>query len=164
MIRPSRLADAWEVFGYKPRRLPAIRIHPMRKVKIVRDASTPLGTPGVLTTGTYSCYTLELNDHQNQVGISCIPEGTFQPAIVDSPKYGKVYRIPVEGRTHILIHWGNFAADEGRGKSNTDGCILLGNAIGEIAGQLALLSSKDAFRRFMDDMEGEPFELTISRA
>lgn len=137
----------------------------MRTVKIVRDKSTPLGTPGVLTAGTFSCYTLELNDHGNAVGKSCIPVGIYQCALWDSPKFGLVYRIAeVPGRTDILIHKGNFAADEGHGKSDIEGCILLGNAIGEICGQKALLSSKDAVGRFEREMEGEPFELTIENA
>lgn len=134
----------------------------MRKVTIVRDPSTTLGTFGVLTAGKFSCYSLELNDHANAVGKSCIPAGTYQCALWDSPKFGMVYRLAdVPGRSDILIHKGNFAADEGHGKSDIEGCILLGNAIGEIAGQKALLSSKDAVARFESEMEGHPFILEI---
>ena len=157
--------DAWEALGLrKPSRLQAYRIHPMRKVFIKRDEPTPLGTFGVLTVDsrTFSCYSLELNDHGNKVGISCIPAGTYACKIVSSPKFGAVYEIAgVPGRTNVLLHKGNFAADEGHGKSDIEGCVLLGNAIGEIAGQRCLLSSKDAVGRFMAEMEGEPFELTI---
>lgn len=137
----------------------------MRQVKIIRDAPSTLGTFGVLTAGTFSCYTAELNDHGNAVGKSCIPAGIYQCALWDSPKFGLVYRLAdVPGRTNVLIHKGNFAADAGHGKSDIEGCILLGNAIGEIAGQRALLSSKDAVARFESEMEGENFELTIEYA
>lgn len=151
---------AWEAFGWKPRRLPVAKGKPMRTVKIIRDPSGPQGTTGDLIAGMFYCNTLEPNWHDNKPDISCIPLGTYECAIVDSPKYGKVFGVKVDGREHVLFHWGNFAADA-PGKSDTEGCILLGNAIGEIAGQLALLRSKDAFSRFMLEMESDHFTLTI---
>ena len=163
MIRRKSLTDAWIAYGIRRKQLPvAYRIHQMRKVRIVRDKPTPLGTFGVLTAGTFSSYSLEPNDHANAQGISSIPFGVYQCALLDSPKFGLCYHLAdVPGRTGILIHRGNFGADEGHGKTDTEGCILLGNAIGEIAGQRALLSSKDAVARFESEMEGEPFELEI---
>ena len=135
----------------------------MRSVDIVRDPPSHHGTFGLLTAGTFYCYSLELNDHGNVVGKSCIPTGTYPAELHESPKFGKVYRLKdVPGRTEILIHHGNYGADEGYGKSDTDGCILLGNAIGEIAGQKALLASRDALARFMHELDGEPFDLTIT--
>lgn len=146
------LSDAWKAY----------HMGPLRGVGIVRDPSTPLGTFGKLTAGVFYCYTLELADHGNKPGESCIPAGVYRCVMRDSPKFGKCYEVKdVPGRTDILLHRGNFAADEGFGKSDIDGCILLGNAIGEIGGQRALLSSKDAMARFQNEMDGEPFELTI---
>lgn len=137
----------------------------MKNVEIVRDPSTPLGTFGKLTTMMFSCYTLELADHGNEVGKSRIPAGIYLCELKDSPKFGKCYEIKaVPNRTDILIHRGNFAADDGHGKHDVDGCVLLGNAIGEIGGQRALLASKDAVARFQAEMDGEPFELTIRDA
>ena len=135
----------------------------MRQVFVYRDPSDSLGTFGKLVAGMFSCYTAEPNWHDGKRNISCIKSATCLCQIVDSPKYGKVYGIAAEGREHILIHWGNFAADPPL-KSNTEGCLMLGNAIGEIGGQKALLNSKDAFRRFMDEMGNEPFTLTIKWA
>ena len=153
------MQDAWTVFG-----IYAKKPEPMRKVRIVRDPSTPLGTTGVLTAGTFTCYSLEPNDHDNKVDISCIPIGVYKCELRDSPKFGLCYHIlDVPGRTNVLCHRGNFGADEGHGKTDTNGCVMLGNAIGSIAGQLALLSSKDAVARFESELEGEPFELTIER-
>ena len=151
-----RLRDAWGVRG--------VYRQPMRKVRIVRDAPSPLGTFGVLSVvdSGFSCYSGELNWHDNKTGISCIPVGIYKCVIGDSPKFGKVYGVlKVPGRTEILLHYGNFCADDGVGKRDIEGCVLLGNAIGEIAKQKALLSSKDALMRFHAEMEGEPFELSI---
>ena len=135
----------------------------MRKVTLVRDKPSPQGTAGIVTAGTHSCYSLELNDHGNAVGLSRIPAGDYLCEIAQSPKFGRVYEVKgVPGRTNILIHPGNFAADEGFGKSDVEGCILLGNAIGEIGGQLAMLSSRDAVMRFMNEMAGESFTLSIN--
>lgn len=146
------MESAWKAFG----------IGLMRKVRIVRDAPGPLGTFGTLTVGTFSCYTGELNWHDNKPNISCIPNGVYKCDLWDSPKFAMVYRLAdVPGRTNCLIHKGNFLADEGFGKRDTEGCILLGNAVGEIAGQKALLSSRDAVARFESEMEGESFELTV---
>ena len=123
-----------------------------------------LGIAGYVVAGMFYSYSLELDDHNNAPEKSCIPYGKYLCEVKDSPKFGRVYEVKnVPGRTDVLIHAGNFAADEGKGKADTNGCILLGNAIGEIAGQKALLSSKDALRRFMSEMNGEAFTLFIER-
>lgn len=99
-------------------------------------------------------YTLELPWRDNQVKVSCIPVGEYECALVDSPKFGKVYGVAkVPGRSHILIHYGNYP-------SNTDGCILLGmfhdvDFVG---------NSRKAFGQFMEEMAGEPFQLIIRQA
>lgn len=134
----------------------------MRTVRLDRDPSEESGTFGVLTAGMFRCYTLELEWKDNAQNISCIPTGVYQCKIVQSPKFGAVYQVmDVPGRENILIHKGNFGGTAPL-KSDIQGCILLGNAIGEIGGQRALLSSRDAFNRFMAEMEGEAFNLHIS--
>lgn len=136
-----------------------------RAVTIKRDPSAPDGTFGVLTVGDsgFSCYTGEIQWLNNERGFSCIPEGSYECAVANSPKFGAVYHlVEVPGRSEILIHKGNYVGDWGRGlKSDSEGCILLGRAIGEIAGQKALLSSRDALLAFMAEMENEPFTLKI---
>ncbi len=150
-----RLIDAWLAYRVCKK---------MRKATITRFESGPLGTYGKMVTDNgYQCYSAELQWLDNKPNISCIPTATYLCEIVDSPKFGRVYEVKdVPGRKNILAHKGNFSASEGYGKSDIEGCILLGNAISEIAGQKALLSSKDAVARFMADMESEPFELTIA--
>lgn len=132
-----------------------------RQVTIVRDPSAKEGTFGKLTAGCFECYTLEPEWLDNKKEISCIPVGKYDCAMLVSNKFGAVYGISnVPGRENILYHAGNYAYTH-PGKSDTNGCILLGRAIGEIAGQKALLSSKDALHAFMAEMDSEDFEVTI---
>lgn len=133
----------------------------MRIVRIVRDPSGPSGVFGTLLTDSgFGAYTLEPS--RDRAEHPCIPAGGYRVDLLDHPKHGKCYEIiGVPGRTSILFHVGNYAADP-PGKSDSEGCILLGNAIGEIGNEPALLQSKDAIHRFNDDMDGESFYLTIS--
>lgn len=133
-----------------------------RVVTISRDNSSKDGTFGVLRADFFQCYTLEPEWLNNERGFSCIPDGEYECEIVDSPKYGRVYGLKTShiNRDNVLTHWGNFAATA-PGKTNTEGCVLLGRAIGEIAKQRALLSSRDAFTAFMAEMDSEPFVLKI---
>lgn len=133
----------------------------MRTVRVVRDKSSASGTPGVLLTDSgYSCYTMEPSRDRKEH--PCIEEGSFLVELKDLPKHGKCYELQgTAPRTAILLHVGNFAGDPPM-KSDSEGCLLLGNAIGEIGGQTALLSSRDAYARFMADMNGESFHLYIS--
>ena len=130
----------------------------MKKVKILRDKPDPatihLGQFGEIFYGMNSCYTAEPSKP--------IPDGVYKCTPYESPrlKYRLYLLAGVEGHDGVEIHKGNFAGDAPL-KCDTSLCILLGNAIGEIAGQKALLRSKDAFDRFMLEMENEPFELTI---
>lgn len=134
-----------------------------RIVTITRDPSTKEGTFGTLKAGCFECYTLEPEWLNNERGFSCIPVGEYECAPVLSNKFGAVYGIKTDHikRDNVLIHAGNFGATL-PGKSDTEGCIMLGRAIGEIAKQRALLSSKDALKAFMDEMEGESFTLRIT--
>ena len=142
----------------------------MRTVKIFRipEESGDQGTFGSLTTDSgFQCYTGELPWRENKSNISCIPPGSYIcTKAMSSPKFGKCYHVQgcilLGGRTNILIHKGNFCGDTSKGfKTDVQGCILLGRAIGEIAGHKALLGSKDALRAFEADLEGADFELTI---
>lgn len=126
----------------------------MRTVHIVRDQSGPSGVFGTLLTDSgYGAYTLE--PAVDRAEHPCIPEGCYRAELRPHPKHGVCYElVDVPGRTSILIHWGNFQRD-------TEGCILVGNAIGEIGNEPAILQSKDAYSRFMSDMATEGFYLHI---
>lgn len=74
-----------------------------------------------------SC-SLELPDLNNKRSISCIPEGDYICRLRESPKYGMCFHVnDVTGRSHILIHPGNY-------KKDTKGCILLGENLTDING------------------------------
>lgn len=68
--------------------------------------------------------TIELPDNGNMKNVSCIPEGTYECERIISPSKGECFHVnDVPGRSHILIHVGNYAAGK---KVDTEGCILPG--------------------------------------
>lgn len=84
-----------------------------------------------------------------------IPAGAYQCVPYSGTKYKNVYHIKdVPGRSAILIHWGNTEKD-------TEGCILLGNRVGEINGQPAVLDSKNCFKRFRELIGDNEFTLVV---
>jgi hypothetical protein len=57
----------------------------------------------------------------------------------------------VPGREGILIHQGNLCGDVRIGfKSNVLGCVLVGDRLGVIGGQAAVLNSTATLRRLME--------------
>jgi len=132
------------------------------RVLILRDESTVDGTPGTLITENFGCRTLELPWLDNLRKRSCIPDGIYRCVVVNSPRFGRVYQVlKVPGRTHILFHSGNWAGQIPIRRTHVQGCILLGERIGTLSGQKAILVSKPAVRRFMSAMQNKPFELEI---
>lgn len=98
-------------------------------------------------------YTLELPWLDNKPMISCIPAGEHRCRRKVSPTYGETFEIEVEGRTHILFHWGNWVR-------NTNGCVLLG--LTRDPKIPAVWHSKQAHNLFMETLEGvDEFMLTI---
>src|SRR4030067_415149 len=65
--------------------------------------------------------TLELPDKNNEVKVSCIPSGTYQVKMTDSPKHGmKLYEVMnVPGRSGIRFDKANYF-------SELLGCIAVG--------------------------------------
>lgn len=71
---------------------------------------------------------LELPYLDNARNISAIPPGAYKVVPRESQKYGLHFLVQdVTGRDYILIHAGNF-------KSDTRGCILLGQGFTDING------------------------------
>lgn len=100
--------------------------------------------------------TLERPWRNNARTISCIPSGSYACRRVISPKFGETFEVAnVPGRTHILLHKGNTAAD-------TEGCIILGQRFGTLNGQPAVLMSAQGFCSLMDALAGrQEFQLLI---
>ena len=133
-------------------------------VSQIRIDTGDVGTFSLFVVKGVAFFTAELPWRNNYKNISCIPSGSYQCEITDSPKFGRVYKIKdVPDRTDILIHPGNWAGDIRKGyRSDSDGCVLLGKRIVSIYTQKAVASSKAALEEFQALLKNEPFTLVIS--
>lgn len=89
----------------------------------------------LLVDGNKFCHTLEPPRHRSH---PCIPAGRYKVVVNYSPKYKKNMPrlLDVPGRSGILIHTGNTAAD-------TLGCILVGENL--VVGKV--LNSRATFNK-----------------
>jgi len=94
-------------------------------------------------------WTIERPWADNRPRISCIPAGSYlcKPRIFERGGYRTYEVTGVPGRSLILIHIANFAAD-------VLGCIGLGMEAGTLAGHMAVLRSREAFQRWTSSMQG----------
>ena len=112
-------------------------------------------------------FTGELPWRNNASLISCIPAGKYRVVWAPSPRLHKnTYRIlGVPNREGILVHSCNFLGDRSLGyRCQLLGCIALGERLGVMEGQRAILVSRPAVRAFEDLMKRQPFELEIRDA
>lgn len=126
-------------------------------IEVIRLESTPEATLGVLKIQSKMfCVTLERPDLNNQKNISCIPEGVYLCQQINSPRFGKTYEVlNVPDRTHILFHIGNTI-------QNTTGCILLGQYVGKIGSERAILNSSNTHKSFLEKLSSvKTFALRI---
>lgn len=87
---------------------------------------------------------------------SLIPSGTFICKPFSGLKHKNVYEITgVPGRTHILIHVGNWEKD-------TLGCVLVGLECGMLDGEPGLKHSTRAMNILREIIGKKSFELIIS--
>ena len=102
----------------------------------------------------FSFYTMEDKDRRLEVGgikiqnETAIPRGIY-PVIIDhSNRFGRdmPHITGVSGFSGVRIHAGNTS-------HQTEGCILLGTAVGRIDGEEAVLNSKAAFHKFFMMLE-----------
>ena len=139
----------------------------MRTVTLVRTSAGDEGTFGMLMVdGGLTLHTLELPWRENLSGKSCVPPGTYVARWLESPKHGMCYHlVDVPGRSQVEIHSANWAGDVDKGfKCQLLGCIALGESVGVLEGQQAVLSSKDAVDAFNKEMAGDTFSLVIQGA
>jgi hypothetical protein len=133
-------------------------------VRIERHETSDHGTFGKLVAEGFSCFTGELPDRENRAAVSCIPPRRFGCVWTFSPTFKRfMYLITgVPGRSGVRIHSANLMGDKSLGfKAQLQGCIALGERLGTMDGQKALLLSAPAVRRFEMFMAGRPFELEI---
>jgi len=134
-----------------------------QEIFLIRTGFSDQGTNGMMFTNGFFCYTLELPWRDNQRSISCIPPGEYKVIQRASPKYGKIYWVTeVPNRSYILIHSGNYAGDVSKGyKTHVNGCILLGQKMGTLSGQKAVLNSRVTVNKFMNQTGMQPLKLKI---
>ncbi len=136
----------------------------VRTAILTRTETSNEGTFGLFSTDSgFSIYTGERPWRSNAHELSCIPSGVYVVQRIITPKHGDVFCLTdVPGRTGILIHAGNWCGDTALGfKSDSDGCILTGRAIGALGGQASVMSSRDALKGLEADLESLNFQLTI---
>jgi hypothetical protein len=133
----------------------------MKQVKLTRSTHLSQATIGVLEIGDEfsvfrgdKFFNLE-NPKRETSKDDRIPAGTYLCKPFSGAKYKNVYQVmDVPGRSAILLHHGNLETD-------TLGCILLGNRVGEINGQPAVLDSRRCFKRFRELIGENEFTLVI---
>jgi hypothetical protein len=127
-------------------------------VELIRlEENNEHGTFGVLKINKQVfCVTLELSDKENAPSVSSIPAQQYTCKRYSSSTYPDTFQVmDVPGRSYILFHKGN--TDD-----NTEGCILLGQYYGKLAGNRAILNSGNTFDEFMKILDGyDEFSLTI---
>ncbi len=134
------------------------------KAVLTRYESSFQGTFGKMVVEGSVFYTLELPDEDNASNYSCIPKGTYTCLWTHSEHFCRdMYEVTaVPGRAGIRIHSANLAGDDRKGwKKQLNGCIALGEAVGSIDGQKAILLSKPAIRRFEGILGGKEFILEV---
>lgn len=131
-----------------------------RHLFLTRIQTLDVGTYGVLhfVGGAPFAVTLERPWEDNARRVSSIPEGSYRCARVNSPRFGDTFEVTgVEGRSHILFHRGNYVKD-------TEGCILVGNAFGDVDGDgvMDITASNIAWNTFRALTRGwNEFPLTV---
>jgi hypothetical protein len=123
----------------------------LRRFVLRRLARNDLATFGQLEDAELRviCVTLEEPWRDNERSVSCIPVGRY-PAHrrLSQKRNTELFELEhVPGRSNIEIHVGNTTAD-------TEGCVLLGTNYGQVNGQQGITGSRDAFRKFMDQLHG----------
>jgi hypothetical protein len=106
------------------------------KLHVLRDKSTPEGTPGMLTvldTG-WRCCDLELEWQNNKTGVSCVIADTYSCWPWYSQHLGRmVLRLEDKhGRMDCLVHNANFAGEASGDITQVHGCTAVGLAFGQI--------------------------------
>lgn len=117
-------------------------------IEVFRFDSGKEDTLGELfINGRFYCFTLEDEHRDVKVsGETRIPAGQYKVKKRYSPKFtprtghDMLWIKDVPGFEYILIHSGNTEDD-------TDGCLLVGTAIGKLNGKRAVLNSKVAYNK-----------------
>ncbi len=128
------------------------------------------GSFGQLWTPGLGLFSGELPWLENRSNVSCLPPAPgaepvlYRCAWTYSPRFRRMMYLLLgtEPRSGIRKHVANLMGAIGAGyKAQLNGCIALGERLGYLAGQKALLVSAPAMRRFESHMGHRPFLLEI---
>lgn len=140
----------------------------MIRAILTRTDSSDQGTFGTLRVPTAQGELVlrsgELPWRQNRRSGSCIPAGTYRCLWTTSAKFpaGTYELQAVPNRDGIRIHSANLMGDATKGyAAQVEGCIALGDRLGELGDQAAVLNSRTAVQRFETLMGRQPFDLEL---
>ena len=123
------------------------------------------GTFGRIAVPGLTLFTGELAWRNNRANVSCLPApGRHRVIWTYSPHFRRYMYLLLgtDPRAGIRAHPANFMGDATLGyRKQLNGCIALGEKLGVMGGQKALLVSASAVRRFETHMEHKTFELEI---
>jgi hypothetical protein len=117
-------------------------------MKLTRFSYGPNGTFGILEVDGKEYYTVEPPWNDNEVGRSCIPEGTYRIRRDFTGKFHGFRLEDVPGRTAIEMH-------KGSTMRHTAGCIIPGTGLGFVRGMWAVTNSAAAMRELKQMASGE---------
>jgi hypothetical protein len=157
-IALDRLKPYWsEICSFKQAEKPKL---PSRVAILLRQKSSKEQTLGdiicVNNGDIFMCKSLELSTEPNAVGDTCIPTGVYNVVWTLSPKFKK-FTYELQSMPSYRIHSGNYY-------TNTEGCILLGNAFADINkdGILDVVNSMVTIKQFEDFFDRKSFTLIVS--
>jgi hypothetical protein len=133
-------------------------------VYLERLETSDHGTFGRIVLPGLALFTGELPWRGNRPNLSCLPDGGYNVDWTYSPAFKRMMYLLLgtSPRAGIRKHPANFMGDRTKGlRSQLYGCIALGERMGWMDGQKALLLSAPAVRRFESYMERKPFRLEI---
>ena len=136
----------------------------MNDATLTRLESSDEGTFGRFVAGGLGLVSGELPWRENAPSVPCIPTGTYRCMFTPSARFGRnLYLVDsVPSRAGIRFHPANLMGDTLKGmRSQLNGCLALGERLGHIDGQKAVLLSAPAIRRFEDFFAGRTFTLEI---
>jgi hypothetical protein len=137
-------------------------------VVIERAETGDQGTFGRLfAPGGFRRYTGELPERGNAPSVSRILAEKYRCEWTWSPRFRRFMYVLLgtSPRAGIRAHSANLMGDTAKGyRSQLNGCIALGERLGWMDGQKALLLSAPAVRDFEAHMQHKPFELELVNA
>jgi hypothetical protein len=137
----------------------------MQNVLLMRFDKSDQGVFGIIYFCGMKRFTGELPDRNNASNISCIPVGDYTVKWTLSNRLKKfTYEIlGVPGRGGIRRHSSNLMGDESKGYiAQLRGCISLGEKVGTMRGQKALLISRPAINTFETVLQHQAFLLKVA--